>query len=467
MADTRYGSQTPTTTVVLPYSETKGKEAIALYGKTGSSLYPWQENLLKDILAIGANGLWVHMKYGYAVSRRNGKSETVNARILWGLENGEKIIYTAHRTATGHAMWERICDLLSCAGYKDKEDFTTLKQYGFETIKMLKTGATVNFRTRSSKGGLGEGYDLLVVDEAQEYTEDQAAALKYLVSASDNPQIIYLGTPPTPQSSGTVFQKYRESCLNGKAEESGWAEWAVDSMSDPMDRDLWYLTNPSLGYRLTERVIANEFEGDKVDFNIQRLGLWLAYNLKSAISQTEWEALACRQRPEKGKDVFVGVKFGIDGKNVAMAFAFRNGGQIFVEVVDCQPVRNGIGWILDKLIRMQPRRIVIDGRSGQQMLADELKKAKIKGCVLPDTSEIIKANALFEQGVYDGSICHMNQPALSQSVANCSKRPIGGNGGFGYKSLKEDVEISLMDSVILAHWACHENKEARKQRVSY
>lgn len=467
MAKPRKGSQTPTTSVVLPYSKSKGKEAIALYERTGNKLYPWQELLLKDMLAVGKKKLWTHMKYGYAVSRRNGKSEAVLARILWGLQNGEKIVYTAHRTSTGHAMWERICELLASAGFKEKEDYTTLKQYGFETIKMLKSGAVVNFRTRSSKGGLGEGYDLLVIDEAQEYTEDQASALKYTISAADNPQTVYLGTPPTPQSSGTVFQQYRNSCLDGTAKESGWAEWAVETMSDPMDRELWYRTNPSLGYRLTERVIASEFEGDEVDFNVQRLGLWLSYNLKSAISQTEWESLKCRKRPEKGKVLFVGVKFGIDGKNVAMAYSFRHRGKIFVEVVDCQPVRNGISWIVEKLKRMNPHKVVIDGKSGQQMLVDEMKKAKIKGIKIPDTGEIIKANAIFEQGVFDFSICHMNQPALMQSVANCGKRPIGSNGGFGYKSLKEDIEISLMDSVILAHWACYEFKESKKQRVSY
>lgn len=467
MAKPRKGSQTPTKRVVLPYSKSKGKEAIALYNKTGSSLYPWQEALLKDILAVSKKGLWVHMKYGYAVSRRNGKSETVLARILWGLQNGEKIIYTAHRTATGHAMWERICDLLSCAGFKEKEDFQTLKQYGFETIKMLKTDAVVNFRTRSSKGGLGEGYDLLVIDEAQEYTEDQASALKYIVSASDNPQIIYLGTPPTPQSSGTVFQKYREGCLNGTAEESGWAEWSVDTMSDPDDKELWYLTNPSLGYRLTERVIAAEYEGDQVDFNIQRLGLWLSYNLKSAISRTEWEALKCRKRPEKGKVLFVGVKFGVDGRNVAMSVAFRWRGRIFVEAVDCQPVRAGIGWIVEKLQRMSAKYIIIDGMSGQKLLTDELKKAKVRGIKLPTVLQVVEANAVFEQGVFDGTLCHMNQPALAQSVSNCAKRPIGSKGGFGYKSLKEDIEIALMDSAILAYWACFEFKESRKQRISY
>ena len=62
---------------------------------------------------------------------------------------------------------------------------------------------------------------------------------------------------------------------------------------------------------------------------------------------------------------------------------------------------------------------------------------------------------------YGAAVC------LHQSVSNCSKRPIGSNGGFGYKSIKEGVEVALLDSVILAHWAISTFKEKKKQRISY
>lgn len=46
-------------------------------------------------------------------------------------------------------------------------------------------------------------------------------------------------------------------------------------------------------------------------------------------------------------------------------------------------------------------------------------------------------------------------------------RAIGSNGGFGYRSLKEGVEIALLDSVILAYWKCTETKERKKQIARY
>ena len=88
----------------------------------------------------------------------------------------------------------------------------------------------------------------------------------------------------------------------------------------------------------------------------------------------------------------------------------------------------------------------------------------MKAPTLPTVKEIIGANATFEQGLFKGNICHSNQASLTQSVSNSEKRAIGSNGGFGYRSLKEGVEIALLDSVILAYWKCTETKETKKTR---
>lgn len=61
----------------------------------------------------------------------------------------------------------------------------------------------------------------------------------------------------------------------------------------------------------------------------------------------------------------------------------------------------------------------------------------------------------------------MAQPSLVQIVSNCEKRAIGSNGGFGYKSILDGAKIELMDSMILAFWKCSEQKEKRKQQISY
>lgn len=479
MAELRKGRQTPTQSVVLPYYDTKGQEAIDLYNSSGRTAQEWQELLMSDMLAMNEEGLWVHTKYGYSVSRRNGKNEVVVMREFYGLVEGQKMLHTAHRTTTSSSASKRLAAILNGAGYTEiprpklgetyEKAYTYSKQMGLERIKILdEGGGSCDFRTRSAKGGLGEGFDLLVIDEAQEYTDDQESALKYVVSDSMNPQTIFCGTPPTAVSSGTVFTKMRNNALAGATANTGWAEWSVDKMSDVRDRELWYETNPSLGTILTERKIADEIGTDDVDFNIQRLGLWLKYNQKSAISKTEWNEMKAKILPQFQGPLFVGIKYGKDGTNVALSIAVKTKDKkIFVETIDCREVKAGNMWILDFISNPSVKKVVVDGSNGQQLLADEMKDYKLKAPILPKVNEIITANAAFEQGIFQMSITHMNQPSVEQIVSNCEKRAIGSNGGFGYKAQKEGMEIAILDSIILAYWACSTSKEKNKQVISY
>ena len=291
-----------------------------------------------------------------------------------------------------------------------------------------------------------------------------------MVSDSPNPQIILCGTPPTAVSKGTIFPKLRESCLLGEAEEVGWAEWSVDEMSDVNDVDLWYRCNPAMGYQLNERKIKAEDKTDAIDYNIQRLGLWIKYNQKSVITETEWMALEVEKVPERAGKKFLGVKYGIDGSNVAVAIAFKApDGKTFVECIDCRPSRIGNEWIISIIQNMTDLGgVVVDGANGQKLLEEAMKEARIKlKPVFPTVGNVIVANALFEQALEAATLCHKAQPSLVCSATNCEKRAIGSNGGFGYKALTPDTEIALLDSVIMAHWLCSEYKEKKKQSINY
>lgn len=470
MARKKYGNQLPTQSVILPYVKKRSlsKEAIEIYEKTGLSSYIWQKKLLEAMMAVDKKGLWVHQKFGYSIPRRNGKSELLYMLELWGLHQGLNILHTAHRISTSHSSFEKVKRYLEKMGYVDGEDFTSIRAKGQERIALTNTEGVLQFRTRTSNGGLGEGFDIMIIDEAQEYTTEQESALKYTVTDSDNPITVMCGTPPTPVSSGTVFSKFRETCLFGRGKYSGWAEWSVSTEKEISDIEAWYNSNPSMGYHLDERKIEAELGDDKLDHNIQRLGFWPTYNQKSAISEAEWEALRLDEVPKFKGPMFVGIKYGQDGTNVALSISIKTDfDDSFVETVDCQSVRNGNGWIVNFLRKAKPSLIAIDGASGQKVLYDELREIGIRNVVLPTVKEIIVANAMFEQAVYQKTICHSGQPSLSKVVTNCDKRNIGSNGGFGYRSHFDDVDISLMDSVLIAHWLCATAKPKKKQKISY
>ena len=164
MSDVRKGRQIPTNEVILPYVNSHGKEAIDLYEKSGRSAQEWQQLLINDILAYNDDGLWIHTKFGYSVPRRNGKNEVVAIREIYGLFNGEAMLHTAHRTATSSSAFKRLLKLITDSGLKEGDDFKVARQYGLEQIILFETNGSISFRTRTDTGGLGEGFDLLVID---------------------------------------------------------------------------------------------------------------------------------------------------------------------------------------------------------------------------------------------------------------------------------------------------------------
>lgn len=464
----RIGRQQPTRSMVVPYTQSRGAEALDLYRATGNAPYDWQSQQVYDILALNADGQWAHTQYGLSVPRRNGKNEVVLMVEMLALQDGRNVLHTAHRTTTTHKAYERLESALTRAGIITSRTYQAL---GRERLE-LGTGGVIEFRTRTSKGGLGEGFDLLVIDEAQEYETDQESALKYVVTDSDNPQTIFIGTPPTATSTGTVFPAFRADVLSGGRDHAGWAEWGVDKETDPKNRDAWYEANPSLGLKLTERAVVDEITSDALDFNIQRLGYWVRSNQKSAISRATWEGLACDELPTLRGKLFVGIKYSHEGDTVSLAVAVKTytPDLVFVEAVDCRSTREGSRWIINFLTSVGDgaKKVVVDGANGQELLATAMKAAKLHKPVMPTVKQIIAANAAFTEAIDTHAITHKNQPSLAQAVSNCERRKIGTSGGFGYRSIKDGVDGSLLDAVILAYWAAkNDGEKAKRQHVGY
>lgn len=480
----REDNQNPSFTNVILTRKTKslGAKAVKLYSFTGQNLMLWQQRQLRASMAIDEKGQWKYMNYCIGLSRRNGKGEVLAAREMYGLiVLKEKICHTAHRTTTSHDAFNRLYTLLKKAGYQEhskkkkempERSFYASKQYGLEHIE-ISGGGIIDFRTRTNNGGLGEGFDLLVIDEAQEYTSKQESALLYTVSASKNPQILMVGTPPTVISGGDVFVRIREAVLDKRSPGTGWAEWSTPEMveADKLnDSKLWKKYNPSFGKLLKERNIRNELSGDVLDFNIQRLGFWCSFNQKSEITEADWNELKLEKFPVLSEKRYIGIKYGKDGVNVAMSIASKTkDGHIFVESIACESIRAGNGWIFEYLYNPKIAKIAIDGASGQKLLADQMREHGIKKPpILPKVGEIITANAMFEQAIFSKDIVHMGQKSLMDVVTNCKKRLIGSQGGFGYSSLVDTYDISIMDSMILAFWLCATTKEEKpKQSISY
>lgn len=197
----------------------------------GLALDPWQDAALMDWMARSADGKWACPTCGGSVPRQNGKSLLVQGRAFAGmLLFRERVIYTAHLQKTATETFEEMRDFFESP--KLRRYVAEIKTaLGREQI-LLKSGARIKFLARTRNGGRGQHGDLLIIDEAQEMDEDAQASFMPAISASGNPQTIYVGTPPDPGASGTVFRRVRDRSLSGETSKSAWFEFSVRELGD-------------------------------------------------------------------------------------------------------------------------------------------------------------------------------------------------------------------------------------------
>ena len=98
---------------------------------------------------------------------------------------------------------------------------------------------------------------------------------------------------------------------------------------------------------------------------------------------------------------------------------------------------------------------------------DVLKEEKIRHVEVMNVQQVIKVNTTFDMAMESGTFVHMHQSAVTQVATNCERRRIGSNGGLGYQSSLDGADIALLDSMLLAHWACAYTKAEKKKQNAY
>lgn len=455
------GAQTPTKLVVPECSYSDWEDCHAVNAAGGLNLLEWQDGILRGWLGRNSLNRWAAQTCAGSIPRQNGKSlGLVVPRANYGmLLLGEEIIYTSHLQKTSTETFEAMANFFERkATSKYVKDIKTA--LGREQI-ILKNGARVKFLARTRNGGRGQHGDLLIFDEALELDAEQQASFLPAISASANPQTIYISSPPTSHSDGLVFRSIRERALSGESDRTAWFEWSVDEIGDVHDKARWYASNPSLGILINEETIEGEVEQmDPDTFARERLGWWTPRQVvEVAINPDEWAALAT-DKPERDGILTYAVKFAPDGSTGSIAACYKNETP-FVYVVDNRSMSHGISWFVDNLAQRHSKaaQIVIDGQSNAQDLNDRLLAAGVprKVIVRPRTADVIAACSSFTNAVREGAIAHYGQEALDISATKSAKRRIGNNGGWGFSSTAE-ADATLVEACALAYWSAMTTK---------
>lgn len=464
------GNQTPTYSWCASYTRTEGRFAVATAEAYGLPPHPWQRLILDDWLALDDNGHLLNALCVLPVPRQNGKTGVCDPRETWGLVyRGEQILHTAQEYQTAKKAFDRLREKFGACKNDPRAKFPELnamvKRYTTSANQMvldLTNGAHIEFRTRGSNSDMGRGgtFDLVVIDEAQSYTDAQDAALSPLNSAapSGSPQTILMGTVPEPTAvhKGEKFAMIRHD-LHANPYAGGCIhEWGAPEVGDVFDRDRWYEHNPSLGYQLLESALEKDARTMAPEtFAREHLGWWPKVIGETVISSSDWAA--CKvDEPSKGDTVVYAVKFSPDGLRGTLAVCHRSRDRRpFVYVVDSRSLSGGIGWFADTLCDnwRKATEIVIDGQSNAQALQDRLLSQGVpsRRIVRPKIADVVAASSMMLNCVRERSVTHYGQPALDASATRCGRRRIGTNGGWGFKST-DNADATLIEAASLALW---------------
>lgn len=474
----RVGCQEPTFHVAAPYGVTMGR-FVAEWERLnkGVILNPWQLPILDDWLALGPGLRYVHPRNLLEVPRQNGKTELALARIDWGVAvlplvrkkaglpfRGERILYSAHQYSTAVEIFERMQHYYGTKANDPKCEYPNLNRMVKAVRKAISKeaiffkpeygGGAVYFATRTNSASIGFTVDAIMGDEAQELTEVQQKAFVSTSSSAPlkNSQFVYLGTPPTPDSKGDVFQSMRDDVVSGidtgERGKVSLSEWSVndlmpegdDGFGDHLDEDVWWRVNPAMGLNLQPSAPNVELGlyRQPLTFAQQRLGYWLpkAKAERTFFDAKDWAACEVPAEqalgPDKGKAA-LGVKFSLDGEWVAWTVAVApKAGPAYVELVDVLSTYGGIdvalAWI--ERNRASLSDIVIDGQAG----AADFEQ-KVRGLGVPKrrvrvatTGNYIEACSMAMLAVRNHDLTHIGQDPLDESVRMARRRKVGRSG---------------------------------------
>lgn len=470
--DVRRGSQTPRVSNYPAYDLSAAPEIIDLAATAGLHLDEWQRYVLTHGLGMLADGEWTARRCSVWVPRQNGKGGIIEAlELAWlFLLDEELIIHSAHQHRTSQRAYVRLEKLIRRTPAMFKRVRAFRQTNGEQQIE-LHDGRMLQYTTRSRTAVRGFSAPKLVLDEAQELTGEQIAAMMPTVSAMPNWQIWFFGTPPDDPAAWVYGLKEDGEAGRPRLAHFDWGTQLVaeapGTYEKAADLELAYACNPAMGIRIEQETVEDEYRpsGLGVKYPQERLGAWKPRALEGGgvIDPRVWAQLADIESRRAG-DVALAVDVTPlrDHASISM-FGMRADGLEHIQTVT---YGEGVDWVVAKLVELKavldPVAIALDSKGGASSLLGELEAVGIRppedaefpargDLALTMAHEVAQATGQFIDAVRERRLRHIGQTELTSAVANAKTRPLADAVAWGRK--QSDVDISPLVSATLARWA--------------
>lgn len=299
----------------------------------GHELMPWQSRAVATMTGLDDDGTWLYPEFALVVSRQNGKTTLLLARILLGLLRGERIVHGAQsrdvpretfeavvETMTGHPLLARLV--------KGRPRLTN----GQERLRTV-TGGRYRIVSTKTAAARSQTNDTLIIDEVREQrtTKFMASASSNLLT-SPNPQTIYVSNAGDAES--VVLNELRRRALKGDP-ELAYLEWSAHPDRPIADRDGWAEANPALGWTVTWEALERELRKNPPSvFETENLCRWVPSMRPRVVAVEQWARCAASLgEPAAGARPALGVALDPSGIRLSAVLAVPlDDGRIGIQV---------------------------------------------------------------------------------------------------------------------------------------
>nr|DAE77500.1 MAG TPA: Large Terminase [Caudoviricetes sp.] len=483
---------------------TFGFEAIQFAERDlGLQLHPWQKWFLLHSLELEPGyetgdplPMLRYKTVVLLVSRQNGKSFVLSARLLWRmfmwdkgvkpplilstahkLSLAEEILDDAHRTVSLSEMHDRIAQRSNTNGNK---------------FFRLDNGARWKCEAASDDGGRGLSVTDLAFDELRQQKEWSAwAAMTNTINAVQSSQTIAVSNAGEAKSE--VLRSLRAKALEemdarAAAEKRGEEyapvdaslglfEWSAPDDCDIWDTDGWCQANPSLGYpnSITGDMLASKaaLVGEpgaglpEHKFRTENLCQWVNVTADSLFSSEELEAcLDPESMIAPDSPVYLSVDVSRDRKMTSLSIAgFRDDGKPHVEFVTQRAFTEWVPEFLANGLAFKPAAVIMQGRGcAASSLIPFIEQAGTP-VVRCEGGDLPNAYGLFYDRVMEKSVSWIEQETLIGALSEIRTKSTG--DAFLFNREKSPVDIAPACAAAFALWGLLNTVAGAKKESAY
>lgn len=464
---------------------TLGPQVGEIARRLGKPLMPWQQAAADVAYEYDPDsGLFRYDEANITVPRQSGKTTITLAKKVhrltvlarqWG---PQRSTYTAQTRLAARKKLERDFaeTLRSSRAFREVPNAKARPTKGTEWRLSLNNGSeAIQFGAGSflqidapkRTSGHGDTLDDGTIDEAFAHEDDTVeAAMRPAMATRRNAQLWVISTA----GDGRSKYLWRKVLAGRRAAETGehgrvcYIEYSAPEDADPGDPATWWGCMPALGHTITEDFVRGEWDRaqrkgpEGVDSFLRAyLNLWPDVPILDDTGTSvlpAWPSLAVHDDQRPNAPVFA-VETTLDQAWTAIGLAGpRSDLRSQVELVDYRP---GSTWAVQRLVEIRDGHdgkpgigafpVVIDPREPAGALIAELERQGFT-VIRPSSQDVAHACASFFNATTDGSVVHIGQPDLDESVKVARQRPLSDAWSWDRKGRN----VAALFAVTLALW---------------